>query len=117
MSNGADNYKSGDRKDAISTVLDTIQGTPDLTSVYDQFSDLQQTEMKADLTSRIEKEKLEDRHQLHFDLALYRGLRYAAASSKHCLVLGMVNNVRELYEGQRMRYPDDEAPPADSSYR
>lgn len=110
MSNGAKNYKAGDRKEAIDTLLDTLQGTPDQKSVYDDYSDLQLTDMKSELTSKLGSATLKDRDQLHFDLALYRSLRYAAVGSKHCLVLGAINNIRELYEGQVLRHPNDEDP-------
>ena len=110
MSNGAAGYTTDERKIAISDVRDYILGAPDVKSVYDQFENISLTDLKALLEPRIKSALLEDRSALHYDLALYRSLRYAVAGGRHCLVLGQVNNLRELYEGYRLRYPSEEDP-------
>lgn len=111
MSNGADKYQPDDRATAIDEVMDVIQGTTDTTSVYDAYSSLSLPELKSEIESMLQGD-LTQRTELHFKLALYRSLRYAVASSKHCLVLGAVNNVRELYEGIRLMYPSEKDPDA-----
>lgn len=110
MSNGAEKYTPRERNTAFQKQLLSIRGVEDTESVYDAYDDLELTDFKADLEKRLESATLNQRTKLHFDLALYRSLRYAACSSKHCLVLGAVNNLRELYEGSRLLYPSLEVP-------
>lgn len=111
MSNGADKYSPDDRATAIDAVVDAIQGTVDVSSPYDAYSSLELPELKEELKGLLGQD-LTVRTELQFKLALYRSLRYAAASSKHCLVLGAVNNIRELYEGIRLLYPSEKDPDA-----
>ncbi len=105
MSNGAESYTAAERKFAYNAALDHIKGTVDTQSVYDAHDDLEVSDLKTDLDKRLASADLVNRTHLNFDLALYRSLRYASASSKHCLVLGAVNNLRELYEGYRITHP------------
>lgn len=107
--NGAHTFKTADRESSYADLLDQIQGADDTASIYDDFTDLTLPELKESLTKRLSSPKLKDRDALYFDLALYRSLRYAAASSRHCMVLGKVNNIREIYEGYRLRYPTEKA--------
>ena len=107
MANGAATFTNSDREAAYSDTLDRIQGADDLVSVYDQYADLQLSDLKKKLETRLGQATVGSRSALNFDLALYRSLRYAVASSRHCLVLGEVNNIRELYEGYRLRYPSE----------
>jgi NH3-dependent NAD+ synthetase len=108
MSNGAESYTADERKFSYNAVLDHIKGTVDTQSAYDAYDDLELTSMRTQLDERLQKATLEDRTELNFKLALYRSLRYASASSKHCLVLGTVNNLRELYEGLRITRPSSD---------
>ncbi len=109
MSNRADKFKSKDRKQSISYVQGIIKGTEDVESVYDQYSSLELPELEAEIQS-LSRMTLAARTEFHFKLALYRSLRYASANSKHVLALGLVNNVRELYEGQRIMFPSENPP-------
>jgi hypothetical protein len=110
MSNESDKYKPDERSDAQSRLQDVIQGTEDLKSIYDPYSDLTLPELKSELEELQGGGTIAQRTEYNFKLALYRSLRYASASSKHCLVLGAVNNMRELYEGQRLLYPSENQP-------
>ncbi len=106
--NYAHEFEPKKRKRAIDRILDYAQGTEDRVSVYDQFADLKFEDLKTQLERRLLTATLEERTRLNFDLALFRDLRYAVAGSRHCLKLGVVNNIRELYEGQRLLEPNDQ---------
>ena len=107
--NHAQKYQPSDRKSAMDLVLDYINGTEDTVSVYDQYPDLTFSALKAELAARAGQATLKDRTELNFDLALCRDLHYAVASPRHCLILGQVNNLRELYEVYRLMLPTSKA--------
>lgn len=108
--NGAHKFKPKERTEEFTRVQDYIQGAEDTKSVYDFFEDLELTDLKQKVEKKI-KSTLKDRTELHFELALYRDLRYAARGSKYCWgILGTVNNLRELYEGKRIMHPSQDDP-------
>jgi len=103
--NHSHKFEPDKRKSAMDLVLDYILGTEDTVSVYDQFPDLTFESLKQELASRAASATLKERTQLNFDLALCRDLHYGVATSRHCLILGQVNNLRELYEVYRLMLP------------
>lgn len=109
MSNGADKYSPDDRIAAFVKVQDVTQGREDVVSVYDQFPTLELSPLREEIMQKA-AENLSVRTELQFKMALYRSLRYAVASSQHCLRLGKKGNLRELYEGARLLYPSEKDP-------
>lgn len=102
---GVDKFEAKERDAGLASVLDYIKGASEYGSLYDDLGDLQASELKASLEKQISTATPAQRAKLNFDLALLRSLQYAVASSRHCLVLGVVNGVRELYEGSRLTGP------------
>ena len=90
------------RQEGIDRLLDWVRGGASLQSLVEQYPDLKFDAVEAEVKSLIKKATATQRLDLHFKLALLRSLRYSVATSKHCLILGAVNGVRELYEGQRL---------------
>lgn len=99
---GHDSTDQAVRQAGIDRLLDHIRGGVPLQSLYEAYADLSFAEVEAACQELVRTVTPINRHQLHFQLALLRSLRYAVASSKHCLRLGAINGVRELYEGQRL---------------
>jgi hypothetical protein len=93
-----------ERQEGIDRLLDHLRSGAPLGSIIELYASLDFEEVKAAAEKLISTVKPATRAELHFTLALLRGLRYSVASSKHCLRLGAVNGVRELYEGQRLVY-------------
>ena len=90
------------RQEGIERLLDWVRGGAALQSLIEQYPDLTFEELEGEVGSLVHKATPTQRIDLHFKLALLRSLRYSVATSKHCLILGAVNGVRELYEGQRL---------------
>jgi hypothetical protein len=99
---GHDQLVPEKREEAIVALRDYMRGGGQLKSLIEQQSDLECSELKADLTQRVSNAKPEDQTSLHFRLSLYRSMRYATASSHYCRSLSRANELRQLYEGQRL---------------
>ena len=102
---GQDKLKPADRESGIAALMDYIKGGSDYGSIFEAYPDLTFDDLEREILAAIPKATVSEREQLHFNLALCRSLRYAVASSRHCLILGAVNGIRELYEGNRLTRP------------
>lgn len=91
-----------DRQKGIDNILDHLRGGRPLASIIEDYPSLDFAQLEGEVKGLIKSATPDQRQTLHFRLALLRSLRYSVASAKHCAVLGAVNGVRELYEGQRL---------------
>jgi DNA-binding transcriptional MerR regulator len=96
------------RQEGIDRLLDHIRAGTPLGNIIELYEDLSFAEVEARAAQLVAERLPEERQELHFQLALLRSLRYSVASSKHCLRLGAINGVRELYEGQRLLFAEPE---------
>lgn len=90
------------REAAIVALKDYLRGGGKQTSLLESQTDLDCSGMLSDLMSKVSNTMPQDQTGLHFKLALYRGLRYAGANSYYCMALSYSNELRQLYEGQRL---------------
>jgi hypothetical protein len=92
------------REEAILACKDYLRGGGLSKSIVEEQSDLECTSLKAEIEPLLQSTLVQDQTSLHFRLALYRSLRYSTASSYYCRSLYHANEIRRLYEGQRLLY-------------
>jgi hypothetical protein len=104
MTGGHDKFY--DRREASFDKLRTalLQGGA-FERCLEQYPDLKFEELEDEISGLLETASQKDRMELNFKLGLLRSLRYSVAGSRHCLVLGGVGGLRELYEGKRLVAP------------
>jgi hypothetical protein len=90
------------REEAILACKDYLRGGGLRKSIVEEQGDLECTKLRAEIAPLLESTKVQDQTSLHFRLALYRSLRYSTASSYYCRSLYHANEMRRLYEGQRL---------------
>jgi hypothetical protein len=99
---GHDTLNPDKREEAITALKDYLRGGGKRKSIMEAQSDMECTELKAELEKLVKSTKPKDQTSLHFKLALYRGLRYSTAGSCYIRSLSYVNELRQFYEGQRL---------------
>lgn len=99
---GHDKIKPDDRQEGIDRLKDYLKGGADYGSIMEKQSDIECSDLKDETEGMLDGASPAKRPELHFQLALYRSLRYSVASAKHCLVHGAVGGIHELAQGQRL---------------
>lgn len=99
---GHEHLDPAKREEAILRCKDYLRGGGLTKSIVEDQGDLACTKLKAEIEGLLSTTKSEDQTSLHFRLALYRSLRYSTASSYYCRSLYHANEMRRLYEGQRL---------------
>jgi hypothetical protein len=102
---GHDKTKPDERETAITRQKDALKGSVDQGSIVEQYSDLTFSDLKAKAEEGVTGGTTADRPLVHFNLALYRSLRYSTAGGVYCMARGAVSGCRDLYEGQRLLHP------------
>ncbi len=99
---GHESLDPAKREEAILSRKDYLRGGGLSKSIVEEQGDLDCTELKAEIERMLPTTRAQDQTSLHFRLALYRALRYSTASSYYCRTLYHANEIRRLYEGQRL---------------
>lgn len=104
---GQDKWRMGDREPGRMKLVQYANGQGDYHSIFEDYDSLEFKEKKAEVKALVQSATPRERAELHFELALYRSLRYAVCSSKYCLALGLTGGNRELHEGIRLMHDMD----------
>jgi hypothetical protein len=106
---GHEHLNPDKREEAILRCKDYLRGGGLTQSIVEAQTDLECTVLRAEITPLLEETLVQDQTALHFRLALYRSLRYSTASSYYCRSLYHANEIRRLYEGQRLLFMHPQA--------
>ena len=99
---GHDQLDPQKREEAIIALKDYLRGGGRRKSLVEEQESLACTTLKGEVEEKIKTATPQAQTDLHFKLALYRALTYSTASSYYCRSLSYSNELRQLYEGQRL---------------